>query len=221
MVIILLLCANALPALAAQQGPENMENVLVTCYYDAEIQSGTDTTLQIKVDNEAGQLWSSVLVRIDPQETAYLSPDGTNIIDFQSLTVGESRTEDKVVSIADTAPSGEYHFNIYVQLDEGDWTFLMLVTLQNTQGIDIMVLALALGITLVVIAAIGVVLITRRSSRRSSKRTAASQAPPKKKKRRFGRGPQIVSVRPRGEEAPPMDLGESITEVDESEEEIL
>ena len=93
----------------------------------------------------------------------------------------------------------------------------MLVELQNTQGIDMTLLALVLGIVLVIAAAIGVVLVTRRGSRKSRRRPAASSSrvPPKKKK--SGRGPQIVEVRPRGEEAP-----EEITpEVDENMEEIL
>jgi hypothetical protein len=219
--IVLLLCAVALPALAAQEGPINVQNVLVTSYHDAEMYSGSTTTLQIKVENEAGQPWTSVQVRIDPQETSYLSPHGTNIVDFQSLTAGETRTEEKVVSIADDAPTGEYHFDIYIQLDDGEWTFLMLVTMNNTQGIDMTLLALVIGIAAVLAAAIIVILLTRRSPRRRRK-TVTTRAPPKKKKkRRPGSGPQIVGVHPRGEEEPPSDVEGSTPEVEESEEEIL
>jgi len=225
MVIVLVLSALALPALAAQQGPVNVGNVLVTCYHDAETLSGSTTTLQLKVENEAGQPWSSVLIRVDPQETSYLSPHGTNIVDLQSLTIGESRTEEKVVSIADIAPSGEYHFNLFIQLDGGEWTFLMLVTMQNTaMGIDTTVLALAIGILIVLGAAICVVILTRRSSRRTGRRPLArTRRIPPKKKRKTGNGPQIVSVRARGEGTPLTgpEPEEPTPEVEESEEEIL
>jgi len=217
---VLLLGAVALPALAAQQGPVSVENVLVTCYHDAEFRSGVTTTLQIKAQNEAGHAWSSVQVRVDPEETSYLSPRGTNIVDFQSLAVGESRTEDKVVNVADTAPAGEYHFNLYVRLDGGEWTFLMRVTMHNAgPGVDPALVALAIGIA-ALLGAVALATVIVRGRSRAPRRRQAVAVPPAKKLRP-GKRPKIVSVRPRGEAPPAPGSAAQMPEIVGTEEEAL
>ena len=214
----LLLIGMALPALAAQQGPVSEENVLVTCYHSAEFRSGASTTLQRKVQNEAGHAWTSVQVRIDPEETSYLSPQGTNIVDFQSLTVGESRTEDKAVSVSDTAPAGEYHFNIYVRLDGGEWAFLMRVIMHNTgPGVDFAMLGLGIA---AVLGAVVIVLASGRARSRS-RRPAGTTVPPAKKKFHLGHRPKVVSVRPRGDGVSTPVSQSPAPEVIATEEEIL